>query len=183
LDVRMQLRRSSLNGADRPECPCPGRMREGLKKVHVHSSYERYAKPEGNERIAIPVFICVLCGQYFSVVPDELLPYKPIGVEKVEKQFDAEYAGSEPPRECTEIEKGCLARAVRSFVQHTPTLSNRLGQMIKTIDPTARELWRCLRRLGGLKEILRILAEKFKTSLLRDYRCLQPTKALIAPRG
>jgi hypothetical protein len=179
-DARMQIRRSSLKGADRPDCPCSGRVRRGLKKVHKHDSYERYRKPEGREKVTIEVFRCVLCGQYFSVLPDDMLPYRPIGTEKVEQHFDAQYAEGEDPQDCTEIEKGCLARAVASFVQHTPSLCRKLGQMIKSIRPGARELWRTLRRLGGLKEILRMLSEKFKTSLLRDYLCLKPTKALNA---
>ena len=147
--ARMQIRRSSLNGADRPDCPCPGEVREGLKKVHRHGSYERYRKPEGAEKIAIPVFRCVLCGQYLSVLPDDMLPYRPIGVEKVEQHLDAEYAEAEVLQGCTEIEKGCLDRAVKSFVQHTRSLCAKLGQMIRSIRPGARELWRALRRFGG----------------------------------
>lgn len=178
--ARMQVRESSLKGADRPDCPCSGQAREGLKKVHKHGSYERYRKPDGAEKIAIEVFRCVLCGQYFSVLPDDMLPYRPIGVEKVEEHFDAQYAKGEGPQECTEVEKGCLTRAVKSFAQHTQSLCTKLGQIIEGIRPGARELWRALRQFGGLKDILRELAEKFKTSLLRDYACLKPTKALNA---
>jgi hypothetical protein len=173
----MQIRKSSLRGADRPDCPCPGQVREGLKKVHKHDSYKRYRKPEGSEQASIEVFRCVLCGQYFSVLPDDMLPYRPIDVEKVEQHFDSEYAEGEEPQ-CTEKEKGCLTRAVKSFAQHTQSLNTKLGQMIEGIRPGSRELWRDLRRFGGLKEILRLLSEKFKTSLLRDYLCLNPTKAL-----
>lgn len=176
-DGRVQIRESSLKGADRPDCPCSGQVREGRKKVHKHSSYKRYRKPEGGEKVTIDVFRCILCGQYFSVLPDDMLPYRPIGVEKVEQHFDAQYAEGKEP-ECTEIEKGCLERAVKSFVQHTQSLCNKLGQIVERIRPGTRELWRGLRRLGGLREILRILAEDFKTSLLRDYLCLRPSKAL-----
>jgi hypothetical protein len=177
-DAQMQIRRSSLNGADRPDCPCPGQVREGRKKVHKHTSYQRYRKPEGTEKITIGVFRCVLCGQYLSVLPDEMLPYRPIGVEKVEQHFDAQYAEAERLQGCTEIEKGCLERALQSFVQHTPSLCTKLGQMINTIGPGARELWCELRQFGGLQQILRMLAEKFKTSLLGEYLCLKPSKAL-----
>lgn len=146
--------------------------------MHKHGSYERYRKPDGVEKIAIEVFRCVLCGQYLSVLPDDMLPYRPIGVEEVEQHFDAEYADGKELSSLTEIEKGCLTRAVKSFAQHTQSLCTKLGQMIKSIRPGTRELWRELRRFGRLKEILRMLAEKFKTSLLRDYLCLKPTKAL-----
>jgi hypothetical protein len=175
----MQIRESSLKGADRPDCPCSGQVRQGRKKVHVHGSYERYRRPEGNEKVTVRVFQCVLCGQYLSVLQGDMLPYRPIEVERVEQHFDAQYAeGGEP--EYTEIEKGCLERAAKSFVQHTQSLCNKLGQIIEGICPGARELWRGLRRLGGLEKILQMLAEKFKTSLLRDYLCLKPTKALNA---
>jgi hypothetical protein len=46
--------------------------------------------------------------------------------------------------------------------------------MINVLSPTATQLWVRLRKLGKLTEILRLLAEDFKTSLLGHYRCLRP---------
>ncbi len=184
-DARMQVRRSSLRGADRPDCPCAGKVREGLKKVHSHDSYERYRDVDGDEKVRIPVFRCVLCGQYLSVLPDEMLPYRAIGVEKVEAHFDTTYEHEEAAEgpTCTQKEQGCLERAAKRFAQRTQALSNLLGQMITVIGPSARELWCELRRFGRLKKILRTLSETFKTSLLGDYRCLSASKAPAVQAG
>jgi hypothetical protein len=46
--------------------------------------------------------------------------------------------------------------------------------MIRPIKPSVSECWRELRQLDNLEGILLLLATKFKTSLLADYRCLQP---------
>jgi hypothetical protein len=46
--------------------------------------------------------------------------------------------------------------------------------MIRPIKPSISECWRGLRQLDNLEGILLLLATKFKTSLLADYRCLQP---------
>jgi hypothetical protein len=160
-------------------------VREGLKKVHSHGSYERYRDVDGDEKVRIPVFRCVLCGQYLSVLPDEMLPYRAICVEKVEAHFDAVYGHGEAAVEtaCAQKEHGCLERAAKRFAQRTQALCNLLGQMIALIRPSARELWCELRRFGGLQKILRSLSETFKTSLLGDYRCLSASKALVVQAG
>ena len=50
-----------------------------------------------------------------------------------------------------------------------------LGQMIRPIHPSVSECWKALRHRDNLEGILRLLATKFNTSLLADYRCcLQP---------
>ena len=81
--------------------------------------------------------------------------------------------GRAPPK-VTENERGCLKRAQSRFLQRIPSLTEVLGQMIKTVSPSATQLWVQLRKLGKLSDILLFLAEKFKTSLLGDYRCLRP---------
>ena len=163
----MQLRQSSVRGG-RPECPI-----DPAHKVHSHGDYERYAKAGGDEKEKVPRWFCTAgCGT-ISVLPDTLLPYRPVGTDLLEKWFDAECMGRGPP-EVTENERGCLKRALARFLQRIPSLSEVLGQMIKVFSPTATQLWVRLRKLGKLTEILRLLAEDFKTSLLGHYRCLQP---------
>lgn len=49
-----------------------------------------------------------------------------------------------------------------------------LGQMIRPIKPSVGECWKALRELDNLEGILLLLAQKFNTSLLADYRCLRP---------
>jgi len=163
----MQLRQSSVHGG-RPECPIGP-----AHKVHSHGDYERYAKADGNEKEKVPRWLCVVCGGTISVLPDTLLPYRPVGTDLLEKWFDAEFMGRGPPA-ATENERGCLVRALERFHQRIPSLAEVLGQMINVLSPTATQLWVRLRKLGKLTEILRFLAEDFKTSLLADYRCLRP---------
>jgi hypothetical protein len=115
----------------------------------------------------------VVCGGTISVLLDAMVPYRPVGTDLIEKWFDAAFRSRAPPK-VTENERGCLERAITRFFQHIPALTEVLGQMIEVIGPTAAQLWIALRKLGKLPEILRLLAEDFKTSLLGDYRCLQP---------
>jgi len=176
----MQIRRSCLGGADRPECGCEGRVREGRLKVHRNGGYYRNRRAQGNERVFVEQFVCVLCGQTFTVLPDDMLPYRPIEAGKVEAWLDAEYGLSKERPEVTEKEKECLKRAECKFAARTPSLIQVLGQMIRSIRPSARRLWKQLRRNGGLADILRFLAERFKTSLLGDYRCLRRSRPLHA---
>jgi len=114
-----------------------------------------------------------VCGGTISVLPDKLLPYRPVGTDLLERWLDTEFMGRGPPV-VTESERGCLKRALTRFLQRIPSLTEVLGQMINDLSPTATQLWVRLRKLGKLTVILRFLAEDIKASLLGDYRCLQP---------
>ena len=118
-------------------------------------------------------WLCTVCGGTISVLPDEMLPYRSVGVGLLEGWFDALHHGRDPPA-VTEVERGCLDRACSRFLQRIPSLTTILGQMVEAIRPTAQALWTQLRKFRRLVDILRLLAEKFKTSLLNDYRCLRP---------
>jgi hypothetical protein len=106
------------------------------------------------------------------VLPDDLLPYRPISAELTQTWFDAAVRGDTGPP-VTEKERGCLRRAFKRFTERTAPLTASLGQMIRVIKPTAQKLWQALRTFGNLADILSLLAQKFKTSLLGHYRCLQ----------
>lgn len=163
----MQVRQSSVRGG-RPECPIDGRHR-----VHSHGSYERHSKADGAEKEKVARWLCVVCGGTISVLLDTMVPYRPVGTDLIEGWFDAACRSRAPPK-VTESERGCLERAIARFFQRIPSLTEVLGQMIELLSPTAAQLWIALRKLGKLREILRLLAEDFKTSLLGDYRCLHP---------
>lgn len=164
---RMQFRQSQLKG-DRPVCPT-----DSKHIVHGNGSYTRRRNPDGDEEIRVPCWNCTQCSNSFSVLPDDMVPYRPIRASLLESGLNCELNGLDPP-ERTEKEKGCLNRAVQSFITNTPFLANKLGQMIKLIRPSAAELWQELRGLGDMTRILGDLAEYFKTSLLKNYRCLHP---------
>ena len=142
-------------------------------RVHVLATYKRYSKADGAEKDIVPRWRCTVGCCTISVLPDTRLPYRLVGVELLEAWLDAELMSRAPPQ-VTENERGCLERAHTRFLQRIPSLTEVLGQMIKTVSPTATQLWVQLRKLGKLRGILRFLAEKFKTSLLGGYRCLHP---------
>ena len=162
----MQFRQSQLKG-DRPVCPAdPDHI------VHGNGGYLRFKNTDGNETIYVHCWNCTGCSLSFSVLPDDVVPYRPISTGQLESELESEFYGKDPPPR-TENEKGCLNRARQSFINNIPFLTKILGQTLKTSRPSAAGLWKELRRLGGLKEILLYLATHFKTSLLKDYRCLK----------
>lgn len=127
----------------------------------------------GTEKRRIPRWRCTVCGLTISVLPDEVLPYRALGVVFLQAWLDAVFHGRDPPA-AREIERGCCQRALRRYEKHIPSLSSALGQMVSAIKPSASQLWSTLRSLGDLPSILRYLAERFKISLLGSYRCLRP---------
>jgi len=163
----MQIRQSSVRG-ERPLCP-----HDRNHRIHSNGCYCRYAKADGDEKVRIPRWFCVVCGGTISVLPDEMLPYRAVGADTVMRWFDAILAGRSPPP-VTEKERGCLERSLEAFTQNIPALKSTLGQIVTTITTSAAQLWTQLRRGRNLVGILRFLADEFKTSLLRDYYCLRP---------
>ena len=168
----MQLRESQLKG-ERPKCPV-----DFKHQVHQHGAYYRYGDCEEEESsIEVPRYLCCLCGHTISVLPDEMLTFRPLRTQLVEAHFDAQAEGRAEAAEAPEKQSGCLKRAWHRFTQRLDALTAVLGQIMQLRETEAKRIWRQLRRLGNLREILRFLAEKFKTSLLGDYRCLKPWAA------
>jgi len=163
----MQIRESSLKGG-KVQCP-----RNRNHRIHNHGGYWRRRHPEGRQSIWIERWLCVVCRRTLSVLPDDMFPYRSIHVDAFEEWLEAHYLGRAPPA-VREVEKECLERARKRFELRIPSLTSLLGQMIFIIKPSARELWKSLQNLGRLSDNLRVLSERFKTSLLGDYRCLQP---------
>jgi hypothetical protein len=184
----VQKRKSQLK-EDRPDCPI-----DTSHPIHKHGAYERYGDCDGDEKdLSIPRYLCAPCGHTISVLPDDVLPYRAVRTEQVERHFHERVDGTapsppplpppllgptRPPPPPTEKEKGCLKRAWRSFERHVTKLAAVLGQIIARVKPNdGADLWKQLRQLGNLEVILGILSEPFKTSLLKDYGCLQPWPA------
>lgn len=164
----MQIRRSQLSG-DRPACPV-----DPTHPVNNHGHYLRYADCDSLvplERILR--FLCRPCGRTISVLPDSVLPYRPISTSLVEANFDAQ-AQAQPEPPVTEKESGCLKRAWKRFQRRLVAHATALGQIVQIRDAAAKPVWLQLRRLGNLPEILLRLSRSFNTSLLHDYRCLRP---------
>jgi hypothetical protein len=145
-------------------------------RVHGHGSYSRHSKADGTEQEDVERWRWTAGCCTISVLSDAFLPYRPVGIELLQAWLDAELMGRAPP-DVTENERGCLKRAHERFLQRIPSLTEVMGQMIKAVSPSASQLWEQLRKLGELTDILSFLAEKFKTSLLGNYRCLRPRAA------
>ena len=163
----MQFREGSFHGP-RPTCP-----KDPKHRVHRHGSYERYEDCDSQRRSGIKRFLCPRCGITLSVLPKNRLPYVAVNTTRLESDFDARASGTDPPP-YSEKERGCLRRAFKRFASRVAPLCALLGQMIRPIKPSVSECWRSLRQLDNLEGILLLLGTKFNTSLLADYRCLQP---------
>jgi hypothetical protein len=163
----MQIRFSHLTG-DRPSCPL-----DPSHTIHRHGHYDRYGDCDGDALERILRFLCLFCGRTISVLPDPLLPYRPISAPNVQEHFDAK-TGERTLPPATEKQKGCLKRAWERFTRRATALAAVLGQMMQLVFPEPKLIWLQLRRWGNLPDILRRLGSPFNTSLLHDYRCLQP---------
>ena len=163
----MQLREGSFPGP-RPACP-----QDPTQQVYRHGAYERYAGCNGQRCLRIERFRCPRCGRTFSVLPKDRLPYRAVDATGLEAEFDARASGTDPPP-TTEKERGCLRRAWQRFAGRVDPLCALLDQMIAPIRPSVSECWKALRHRDNLVGILRLLATKFNTSLLADYRCCRP---------
>jgi len=163
----MQLREGSFH-EPRPACP-----EHPKQRVHRHGFYLRFENCDSQRRLRIGRFVCPRCGRTLSVLPKNRLPYIALDTTMVESEFDARASGTDPPPR-SEKERGCLRRAFERFADRVAPLCALLGQMIGPIKPSVGECWSGLRQLDNLEGILLCLGTKFNTSLLADYRCLQP---------
>ena len=164
----MQTRFSLLSKA-RPPCAL-----DPTHRVHCHGRYSRQGDCKKIPALVwILRFLCLICGRTISVLPDELLPYRPISAAKVQEHFDA-LAKDQPIPSATEIEQGCLKRAWERFTRRCAALAALLGQMMQLVSLEPKLIWLQLRRWGSLSDILLRLARPFNTSLLHDYLCLKP---------
>lgn len=166
----MQIRQSQIIW-DRPHCAV-----DPKHKIHSHDSYTRFANCNDTALVVILRWLCVICGRTISVLPDTMLPFRPVPVPLLEMEFDSKASGKPPPPQ-TETEKGCLKRAWHRFSQRIAALTAVLGQTMQIRNRTAKLFWLQLRRLGNLSCILLQLARPFNTSLLHDYQCLRPWPA------
>jgi hypothetical protein len=165
----IQIRADSFSG-ERPACArgCPNRL-------HRHGGYQRYAQAEGQERVAVPRYLCPDCGLTISVLPVERLPYRPGAGPRLSAYFTAPGGiGSAPDPPPGQLEAGCLRRAWTRFQTRVSTLKEAFGQLIASGISGAEPLWKELRLAQEtLANMLRFLAQTRNLSLLGDYRCLR----------
>jgi len=111
-----------------------------------------------------------------------MFPYRSLPVARFELWMDVRFelagpsagGGARPPP-ASEVEKGCLLRALHRLQSRIPLLCGLLGQRMPLLEgKDTRGFWRALRGIDRLADILRFLAESFKTSLLAGYLSLKP---------
>ena len=174
----MQIRKSCFtkaHGCQQPECN--GRL-------HGHGRYLRHIDPDGDECFAVPRYCCTRCGLTISVLVDSRLPYRPVAAEELEAAFDrkgqvissmAPPVAARPPP--SEKKSGCFDRAWTAWNRNSRQIAELLGHLLtRSASEDAAQCWRSLRETFNIAEILSILWTRFKTSLLKDYRCLKPVQ-------
>jgi hypothetical protein len=121
-------------------------------------------------------FLCYDCGRTLSVLPTNRLPYRPLEVERLQNYFDTQagWASALDPPAGT-VEAGCLQRAWQRLGCRLDRLRELFGQILPAPLTSARQCWQALRQhVGSTEQILLWLARSTHSSLLGDYRCLQP---------
>ena len=179
----MQIFQSALGTSERPCAPRDCQRCHGEQKLHCHGSYERNAACTGEAKAVVARFLCPRCGATFSVIPDGMFPYRSLPVERFEFWMDglfewpasASAGGGARAAPATEVEKGCLLRALKRLQGRIALLCGLLGQRMPLLKgDDIRRFWRALRKIGRLVDILAFLARAFKTSLLFGYLSLKP---------
>lgn len=129
--------------------------------------------------VTVQRFLCPHCRRTFSVLPVDSLPYRPLSLTLVERDFDQRaasdqrpFSGPDPPPSV--VEEGCLQRAWSRFSSRSERLKNVLGHLVAATAKVPTTLWRSMRRsLGSLQALLTHLAKAGECSLFGDYLCLK----------
>jgi hypothetical protein len=175
---RMQIRHRLFRREDGcPQPQCQGRL-------HRHGFYSRYADPDGQERFKVPRYCCTHCRLTTSVLEDDRLPYRSVRAPELEAAFDrkSQVGDASPPTPLSppvsEKKSGCFDRAWTAWNRNSRHIAALFGHLLsRRASEEAVQCWRSLRKTFSLEPMLARLGRDFKTSLLRDYLCLQPGRA------
>lgn len=160
----MQLGEEMLRNRS-PECPkCQSRKKVRMHRHGSYSSKRRGGKP-------IERFCCPRCRLTCTVLPVGMVPYRGSSVKELQDHFDQRLA-VEPVTGAVRWPR-TLERALRDLESRRQRLCDVLGQLISPANATIEQIWLHLRKtIGSLEAILAMLHGTFRTSLFRDYRCL-----------
>ena len=174
----MQVYHASLGPGQRP-CPgsdCP--QCQGCARLHKHGSFTRWRGVEGARLERVQRYICPHCRRTWSVIPEGMMPYRSLEVDRFELLADAHLASAGKdarPPPASQRETGCVLRGLKKLSRRILLLCGLLGQQMPApVGLDIASFWRALRKLGSMIEMLLRLARDFKTSLLRCYRSLLP---------
>jgi ssDNA-binding Zn-finger/Zn-ribbon topoisomerase 1 len=173
----MQIHQASLEDGQRP---CPGKACPqcgGCIRLHKHGRYTRWRGVDGAQAVEVVRYICPRCRHTWSVIPEGMMPYRSLPVERFEQLTDKHFglAGEDPrPPPATEKEDGCIRRAIKKLSIRIPFLCGLLGQQLPVfVNTDTCRFWQALRELGPTMNIMVQLACDFKTSLFGCYRSLR----------
>jgi hypothetical protein len=174
----MQVLEYSLKGAQRPCAPKDCARCGGCQKLHRHGGYERYRGTKARAQVRVHRYLCPRCGKTWSVIPQDMLPYRPLEISRLEALMDERFGlagGSARPPPATEIEVGCIRRTCKRVSERMAFLCGLLGQQMPLLaGKDIGWFWRSLRKLGPTEGTLARFIRDFKTSLLGCYRSLLP---------
>ena len=128
-------------------------------------------------RVQVFRFRCPSCLLCISVLPDGMLPYRWLSVERLQASQDQRAGiGSGPDPPPNELEAGALDRAWKRLSLRVSTLKEAFGQLISVALTSTEQAWLQMRRAkGALSQIQAFLALTHR-SLLGDYLCLRLPK-------
>lgn len=188
--------------------PCPDVTCCQRATLHRHASYVR-GKFDPILLVFILVtvqrWICRACRSTYSVIPEDMAPYRslpvsvleremellvapastpPMAAEKCSDRADRKVAHPQPASTFDTFLRRCLRAIQVRITDRISILCSLLGQLL---DISARiglkEFWFAWRSLGDTASNLVHLAEHFHTSLLLDYKSLRPSaNAQIWPK-
>jgi hypothetical protein len=155
--------------------------------------------------VTVQRWICKACGSTYSIIPEDMVPYRSVPTSVIEREMDRlAAAASTPPTAAAQGSDGsgrkvnapqpastsvtflrrALRRIQKRITERIPRLCSLLGQLL---DISARigfkEFWLAWRCLGDSANTLVHLAEDHRASLLLDYKSLRPSaNAQIWPK-
>lgn len=155
------------------ECPNCG----WFHRLWAHGYYERFTTDEIGAPIRFLVrrFRCTYCKITVSCLPHFAQPYRLVCHTTLE-----EFLQGRHQRRDVQVWLGLLQRYLRRLIAWQPSLLRIVGYRFGRAGPkeTATAFWRrAVAACGSTAELTTQLAEKFRTTCFRTYRCHQPTLA------
>ena len=161
--------------------PCPG-------KLQRRGGYWRYESAKSKERDAFTYcFRCPLSGRCFSVIPEGMMPYRPLRAEEAGAYADQQSQSSHGPEETVIADEGAQRRSWQSFWSafstHAVILAGIFGIDLASAPA---EVWKTLRGRGDKRrwvEAILIELHTHQTSLVKSYLSHKPWWAGGLARG
>lgn len=160
--------------------PCP-------RKLQRKGGYWRYHSAQSDERDAlVECYRCALSGRCFSVIPEDMMPYRALRAEEAGAYADQQSQCGDGPEQMVIAKSGRQRRVWQSFWSafsaHALLLAGILGEDLAS-SPV--DVWQVLRGRGEQRRVGAILIglHAHQTSLTKSYLSLKPWWAGGLARG